>query len=97
MAKHEKYLLTVDAETRRPVKVERVGEAGDLEEVSLESLGVSGGDAPSTQVINVYVGNQPPQGGPGGGGGNTPGCIIPPPRPRPKPDGDGDDGDDPKD
>lgn len=87
MAKHQKYLLTVDAETGHPVRIERMGETGDLEEVPLEGLGVAGERAPTTQIINVYVGGQPPpaEGRRGSPPQPTPGCIFRGPHRPPKP------------
>lgn len=94
MADVEKYLVTVDRETRAPVKVEQVGTAGDLQEVPLESLQPARERAsPTSPVINVYIDGQAVEGGssvvvegaPEAGvshrTGSAPGCIIPAPRP----------------
>ena len=40
MSKQTRYLLTVDSATGTAVKLERLGEAGDLTEVPLSSLSV---------------------------------------------------------
>lgn len=63
MAKHEKYLVTVDADTGEAVKIEHVGEAGELREMPLEDFQVARG-TPSTppQVVNVFIGSQPGEG-----------------------------------
>jgi hypothetical protein len=69
MAEHIKYLLTVDATTGRPIKAERLGDAGELSEVALNELflrppapppaasTVSG--TPQSVVINIFMGGQP--------------------------------------
>lgn len=41
MSKHTRYLLTVDSATGAAVKLERVGEAGDLTEVPLSTLSMA--------------------------------------------------------
>jgi hypothetical protein len=64
MSKQTRYLLTVDSATGVAVKLERLGEAGDLTEVPLSTLSVpmagaaSAPAAPSPQslVINIYMG-----------------------------------------
>ncbi|QRK12799.1 hypothetical protein JQX13_23845 [Archangium violaceum] len=70
MSKQTRYLLTVDSATGAAVRLERLGEAGDLTEVPLSTLtaaplGVTspapaaGGGAPlspQSLVINIYMG-----------------------------------------
>lgn len=62
MSDYLRFLVTVDAATVAPVKVEQVGEAGDLTEVDLasfvRSLGVAGASPqPQPQVvINIFGG-----------------------------------------
>lgn len=67
MSKQTRYLLTVDSATGAAVKLERLGEAGDLTEVPLSTLAVAipgaqpmaGAAAPpasSPLVINIYMG-----------------------------------------
>jgi hypothetical protein len=46
MSKQTRYLLTVDSATGAAVKLERLGEAGDLTEVPLSSLSLGTGGAP---------------------------------------------------
>lgn len=100
MAKHEKYLLTVDAETGAPVKIEHMGEAGELTEVSLEGFQPAASFQP--QIINVFIGSQVPaapgdvlvQRGERGGRPTPPTCIFQgpkPPKPRAKPSDEDDD------
>ncbi|ATB31087.1 hypothetical protein [Melittangium boletus] len=70
MPRQTRYLLTVDSDTGTAVKLERLGEAGELTEVPLGMLsGVSsappphgGVMAPSPQslVINIYMGGPQP-------------------------------------
>ena len=99
MAKHEKYLLTVNAETGEPVKIEHMGEAGELTEVSLEGFQPAASSQP--QIINVFIGSQVPA-APGDvlvqrgerGRPTPPTCIFQgprPPKPRPKPSDEDDD------
>jgi hypothetical protein len=59
LARLEKYLLTVDSETGSPVKIEHMGEAGELTEVPLENLRVLDPSLPAPQVVNVYIGGAP--------------------------------------
>jgi hypothetical protein len=91
MSKQTRYLLTVDSATGAAVKLERLGEAGDLTEVPLSTLavaplavpgprsGVGAGAQPSPQslVINIYMGG-PQQAAPLS---VTPGLIVPGPAP----------------
>lgn len=64
MSKQTRYLLTVDSATGVAVKLERLGEAGDLTEVPLSSLSVPMAGAapppaapsPQSLVINIYMG-----------------------------------------
>lgn len=60
MADYVKYLLTVDADTGVPVKIEQVGDAGELREVSLSELRptLSAGSAGGTVIVNIYAGGQ---------------------------------------
>ena len=46
MSKQTRYLLTVDSATGTAVKLERLGEAGDLTEVPLSSLSLGTGGVP---------------------------------------------------
>ncbi|MGZ3459843.1 MAG: hypothetical protein ACXU86_15210 [Archangium sp.] len=71
MSKQTRFLLTVDSETGAAVKLERLGEAGDLTEVPLSTLavaplgvpgappaaGVAAPLAPQSLVINIYMGS----------------------------------------
>ena len=50
MAKQTKYLLTVDSATGAAVKLERLGEAGDLTEVPLSTLAVA---IPGTALLGL--------------------------------------------
>lgn len=61
-----KYLLTVDAETGVALKIEQIGEDGDLTEVPLSGfqLGAPQKGTPTASVVNIYVG-----GGAAGGEG----------------------------
>jgi hypothetical protein len=80
-----RYLLTVDSTTGAAVKVERLGESGELTEVPVESLpnmqGMATTPSPRAGVSNVLKGAQPPgiiPGGPPGiipGGPSSPGII----------------------
>ncbi|MFL5355815.1 hypothetical protein [Archangium sp.] len=64
MSKQTRYLLTVDSATGAAVKLERLGEAGDLTEVPLSSLSVPtagaapppAAPAPQSLVINIFMG-----------------------------------------
>lgn len=60
MSDHLRFLVTVDAATGEPVKVEQVGEAGDLTPVDMASFVGSlgtGGASPQPQiVVNIYGG-----------------------------------------
>lgn len=64
MSKQTRYLLTVDSATGVAVKLERLGEAGDLTEVPLSTLSVPtasaapqpAAQAPQSLVINIYMG-----------------------------------------
>lgn len=64
MSKQTRFLLTVDSETGAAVKLERLGEAGDLTEVPLSTLSVPmagaaappAAPAPQSLVINIYMG-----------------------------------------
>lgn len=99
MAKHEKYLVTVDADTGEAVKIEHVGEAGELKEMPLEDFQAARG-TPSTphQVVNVFIGSQPGEGvqvqQPPKQPPQPPSIIIGGPRPpKPEPEPEGEDGD----
>jgi hypothetical protein len=64
MSKQTRFLLTVDSATGAAVKLERLGEAGDLTEVPLSTLSVPMAGvaappavpAPQSLVINIYMG-----------------------------------------
>jgi hypothetical protein len=61
MSERNRFLVTVDSARGVPVKVERIGEAGELTEVDLQgfvrSLVSSSPASPSQQiVINIYGG-----------------------------------------
>jgi len=60
MANYIKYLLTVDADTGIPVKIEQVGEAGELREVSMSELqpAITPASAGGTVIVNIYAGGQ---------------------------------------
>lgn len=90
MSKQTRYLLTVDSATGVAVKLECLGEAGDLTEVPLSTLGgppmgMPGAGAPlapQSLVINIYMGGTQPSAplsislpGPGAPGG--PGTFAP--------------------
>jgi len=73
MPRQTRYLLTVDSDTGTAVKLERLGEAGELTEVPLGMLsGVSSAPAPQagvampaalspqSLVINIYMGGPQP-------------------------------------
>lgn len=93
MAKHVKYLLTVESETGAPVKIELMGEAGELTEVPLEDLQIGRGMHSTPQVVNVFFGSQPGAAVQVQRAGRQPpqppsiiiGGPTPPPKPRPKP------------
>jgi hypothetical protein len=72
-----KYLLSVDASTGEAVKLELLGEAGDLSEVDLSQLGTHSPPpgAPSV-VVNIFAGLGHVKSLPVG-----PPCIITPPAP----------------
>ena len=42
MSTTEKYLVTIDAATQEVTRLEKVGEAGELRELSLEGVQISG-------------------------------------------------------
>ncbi|WP_199243247.1 hypothetical protein [Vitiosangium sp. GDMCC 1.1324] len=92
MSKQMRYLLTVDPATGAAVKLERLGEAGDLTEVPLSTLAIAptaaqaAPPAPQSLVINIYMGG-PQQAaplsislpgliGPGGPGGPAPNVML---------------------
>ncbi len=91
MSNHIRYLLTVDSKTGATVKVERLGEAGELTEVPVESITMSPGTAqPSKTDGAMLLGSRssealpPPAIIPGGPpppaiipGGPPPPAIIP--------------------
>ncbi len=53
-----KYLVTVDADTGVPVKIEQVGDAGQLTEVSMQEVSPQPTPATSggTVIVNIYAG-----------------------------------------
>ena len=78
MGEHQRFLLTFDAARGIPIKVERVGEAGELTEVDLQGFlhSLAPGPAahtPQQIIINIY----------GGGAQGTPvvGYETQPPKP----------------
>lgn len=94
MSEHLRFLVTVDAASGAPMKVEQVGEAGDLTEVDLPSFVRSLGGAgasPQTQpqvVINIFggaaveshaAGTESPQ-----PPASPPWCLSPPITPPPR-------------
>lgn len=108
MTSHAKYLVTLDEETGDIVKVEKLGEAGDLTEIPDSPFQPIIGQSTTTAaagsyVVNIYMGEgAPPQVTTRAFGQPKPPAdvgILPspgatnPPRPRPKPDKD-EDGDD---
>jgi hypothetical protein len=62
MSDQERFLLTVDSARGVPVKVERIGEAGELIEVDLPGFlssltpGSAAAPVPQQIVINIYGG-----------------------------------------
>lgn len=62
MSDHLRFLVTVDSSSGAPVKVEQVGQAGDLAEVDLASFvrslgaGSGGAGAPPQVVVNIFAG-----------------------------------------
>lgn len=65
MADYRKYLVTTDPETGETVKVEEIGDAGDLSEVAAETVfppSTTGSQQPQ-YVVNIFIGT-----GPGGAG-----------------------------
>lgn len=69
MSDHLRFLVTVDSSTGAPVKVEQLGQDGDLAEVDLASFlhslgaGHAGAGALPQVVVNIYTTGA--QGGPG--------------------------------
>jgi len=71
MAATEKYLVTLDAATQEVTRLEKVGEAGELRELSLEGVEISGlGEAaydqraaslPGRGPVAIYQGPLPPK------------------------------------
>ena len=64
MSKQDKFLVTVDSESREVVRVEQMGEAGELTEVSSSTFADSGStvaaasaDATPNYAINIYMGS----------------------------------------
>lgn len=69
MGAHRKYLVTTDPETGETIKVEEIGEAGDLSEVSADSVfstSTAGAGGPPQYIVNIFIGT-----GPGGQGAPT--------------------------
>lgn len=60
MPNYVKYLLTVDADTGVPVKIEQVGESGELiREVNVSDLQPAV-PAAGTVIVNIYAGGAAP-------------------------------------
>lgn len=66
MSQNLRYLVTVDSTTGVPVKVEQVGEAGDLSEMDLATFsrfwgtGDAGAGTSAPQVVvNIFTGGAP--------------------------------------
>jgi len=71
MSATEKYLVTLDAATQEVTRLEKVGEAGELRELSLEGVEISGlGEAQESLQKKVE-----------GLAEATPTCIFQGPRP----------------
>ena len=83
MAKHDKYLVTVDKETGFAVKIEKVGADGELTEVTPETLGeqsqtVVAQSMPQPVIVNLYINGGTPVALTGGEGAAVgPGTGIP--------------------
>ncbi len=64
-----RYVVSIDPASKA-VKVEQIGDAGELTEVDLASFvqllgaGTAGASQPAQVVINVYAGGTAPSGGP---------------------------------
>lgn len=65
MSQHVRYLVTVDSASGAPIKVEQLGQAGDLSEVDVASFlrglgtGSGGTGAPPQIVVNIFAGGAP--------------------------------------
>jgi hypothetical protein len=65
LSQHLRYLVTVDATSGAPVKVEQLGQAGDLSEVDVASFlrglgtGSGGTGSPPQIVVNIFAGGAP--------------------------------------
>ncbi len=55
-----KYLVTVDDETSETLKIELVGDAGDLTEVALEEFQLPAAAA-APYAVNIYIGGGQPR------------------------------------
>jgi hypothetical protein len=60
LSEHLRFLVTVDLSSGAPVKVEQVGQAGDLAEVDLASFlrslgGHAAAGAPPQVVVNIFT------------------------------------------
>lgn len=63
MTEHRKYLVTVDPESRKVVKVEHLGEAGELTEVPMDALKLAQPPTAVSYTVNVYMGGADPRSG----------------------------------
>jgi hypothetical protein len=65
LSQHLRFLVTVDSATGATVKVEQLGQAGDLSEVDATSFlrglgtGSGGAGAPPNIVVNIFAGGAP--------------------------------------
>lgn len=75
-----RYVVSIDPATKAAVKVEQIGEAGELTEVDLApfiqflAAGTAGASQPAQVVINVYAGGPP--GGATSQGGSQGGSVA---------------------
>ena len=64
MSKQDKFLVTVESDSREIVRVEQMGEAGELTEVSSSTftdlgstVATASADTPNHYAINIYMGS----------------------------------------